>query len=149
MTLLPVGAETIEDMRRMAEEEFEKGTPAPEPPKPITLPRPAVIQIGEARAWLEIVVPTRTYNRADDAKVKFFLVATQGSQNTRFDGELAEAEIDALIDQLNAAKRGLAAKQKFFIADEVHRKAQESWNKRRGEHTREIEQKWQQTNKKK
>lgn len=133
---------TIEDLRKQARAEYEQETPRPEPPKPPILPRPAVIQIGQAHAWLEVsdTSTTKWGHSQSSPDVRFYLVSREDDK-AQFEGVLKPDELDGLMQQLEQIKANLVAKQAYLKADDEYRDQMKEWEARRDQYVnaREVE----------
>ena len=135
---------TAEIVRNEGEGEYEQAYPRPEPPEPVALARPGVVQVGEnAHLWIDVVTEPAGYSRRTNARAQMFIVERVQGKDQRIQGELALENIDALIQELERVREAVAAKQEFLLLNQEYEQQRSDWEKARSEFARQHVAEWE------
>lgn len=138
---------TSYEAREAAEAEFETINPQPEAPAAPVLPRPCLLQVGDnAHAWIDVVHPSGYRPTAHE--IRLFVVAKDGNQNVRIEGELEEAEVDALIAECQRVKQAIAVRRAYSAQHAAWTKQVDAWKARKDVYAREKVQEWERSREK-
>lgn len=143
---------TLEEVRKVAEVEYERDHPRPTPPDPVGVGRPAVIHIGDnGHLWIDIVGVndyTTAYRNAS-VSAKLFLIQRDHEKDQRIEGCITPENIDGLIQELNRVRTELVAKQAFVAANSAYEKQVAEWDRTKAEFARRQVANWEKSQKKK
>ena len=135
---------TVENVRKTAEADYERDHPRPQPPEPVGVSRPVVIQIGDnAHLWIDIAANQASYGRRASVNANLFLVEREHGKDQRMEGSVAPENIDVLIQELLRVRDELTSRQAFIGANGAYEKQIEEWDRAKAEFARRQVATWE------
>ncbi len=105
-----------------------------------------MVRLSDAHAWVEVTTRAHGFSTRQ-AKIAFFIVHRNGSNDQRIEGELTPEEIDMFIQDLQRIKIDLAARQAFIDANQEYEQRNRQWEQARDEFARQRVREFQKAQK--